>query len=83
MHAIADRPPFVYAVKSLLELIPFLFFIPGVRVFMSERLSPDLLERFFGCQRQRGATHKSLSDPLSPLQQDCVATDAGLYPGIQ
>ena len=46
------------AVKSLLELIPYLLSIPGVKVFLSERLSQDPLERFFG-QRQRGGTHEN------------------------
>ena len=47
------------AVKSLLELIPHLYSIPGVKVFLSEKLSQDPLERFFGCQRQRGGTHEN------------------------
>ena len=34
-------------------------FIPGVKVFLSERLCHDPLERFFGCQRQRGATYEN------------------------
>ena len=46
-------------VKSLLELIPYLFSIPGVKVFLSERLCQDPLEQFFGCQRQRGGTHEN------------------------
>ena len=33
-----------------------LFTIPGVTVFLSEKLSQDPLEKFFGCQRQRGGT---------------------------
>ena len=32
------------------------FAIPGVKVFLSEKLSQDTLEKFFGCQRQRGGT---------------------------
>ena len=46
-------------VKSLLELIPYLFSIPGVKVFLSERLCQGPLEQFFGCQRQRGGTHEN------------------------
>ena len=46
-------------VKSLLELIPYIFSIPGVKVFLSERLCQDPLELFFGCQRQCGGTHEN------------------------
>ena len=45
-------------VKSLLELIPYIFSIPGVKVFLSEAV-PGSLELFFGCQRQRGGTHEN------------------------
>ena len=48
------------SVKSLLELIPYLFSIPGVKVFLSERLcQEDPLELFFGCQSQCGGTHEN------------------------
>ena len=47
----------VFIVHSLLELIPFLFSIPGVTCFLSEKLSQDTLEKFFGCQRQKGTTN--------------------------
>ena len=47
-------------VKSLLELIPYIFSIPGVKVFLSERLCQDPLNYiFFGCQKQRGGTHEN------------------------
>ena len=46
-----------FAVSSLLELVPYLFSLPGVKVFLTERLCQDPLEKFFGCQRQRGGTH--------------------------
>ena len=39
-----------------MELTQYLFTIPGVKLFLSERLSQDPLEKFFGCQRQRGGT---------------------------
>lgn len=48
-------PPFT--VCSLLELVPYLFSLPGVKVFLTERLCQDPLEKFFGNQRQRGGTH--------------------------
>ena len=30
--------------------------IPGVKVFLSEKISQDTLEKFFGCQHQSGGT---------------------------
>ena len=45
-----------HAVRSFIELTKMLFTIPGVTVFLSEKLSQDPLEKFFGCQRQRGGT---------------------------
>ena len=48
MHA------FVHSVKSFVELVKYILQIPGVKFFLSERISQDPLENFFGCQRQRG-----------------------------
>ena len=48
-------------VLSFTELVPFLFSIDGVKVFLSEHLSQDPLEKFFGCQRQRGGPHDNPS----------------------
>lgn len=45
-----------HTVHSFIELSKYLFTIPGVKVFLSEKLSQDPLEKFFGCQRQRGGT---------------------------
>lgn len=45
---------FTPVVHSFLELIPIIFKIPGVVCFMTEKLSQDPLEKFFGCQRQQG-----------------------------
>lgn len=39
---------------SFIELTEFVFTIPEVKVFLSEKVSQDPLEKFFGCQRQRG-----------------------------
>jgi len=44
-------------VKSFVELVRFLFTVPGVKVFLSRRLCQDPLEKFFGCQRQKGGAH--------------------------
>ena len=38
-------------VPSFVELIRFLLGIPGVDVFLSEKISQDPLEKFFGLQR--------------------------------
>jgi len=46
-------------VKSFTELVPQLFAIPGVKVFLSERINQDPLEKFFGCQRQRGGWNEN------------------------
>ena len=43
-----------YTVNSFLELIPFLLKLPGVTYFLTEKLSQDPLEKFFGCQRHSG-----------------------------
>ena len=45
--------------KSFLELTKYIFTIPGVKFFLSERLSQDPIENFFGCQRQRGRTSEN------------------------
>ena len=46
-------------VRSFLELVPYLFTIPGVKAFLSEKLCQDPLEKFFGCQRQRGRVNEN------------------------
>ena len=43
--------------KSFVELVRYVFTIPGVSSFLSQRICQDPLERFFGCQRQRGGAH--------------------------
>ena len=42
-----------------MEFIPYIFKIPGVTSFLSEKLSQDPLEKFFGRQRQRGRTNEN------------------------
>ena len=39
---------------SFVELVKYLFTIPDVTSFLSEKLCQDPLEKFFGSQRQRG-----------------------------
>ncbi|KAL5491933.1 hypothetical protein EMCRGX_G017309 [Ephydatia muelleri] len=43
-------------VNSFVELVQYLFTLDGVESFLSQKISQDPLEKFFGCQRQRGAT---------------------------
>ena len=62
---------FVITANSFLELVDYIFKIPGVKVFFNEQLSQDPLEKFFGCQRQRGKTNENPS-----VQQFCKNTQA-------
>ena len=48
---------FFYTVHSFISLIRYIFTIPGVKVFLSSKICQDPVEKFFGCQRQRGGTH--------------------------
>ena len=43
--------------SSFVEVIQYLFKIPEVKLFLSNRLCQDPLEKFFGQQRQRGGAH--------------------------
>lgn len=45
------------AVKSFVELVRYLFSLPDVKVLLSEKICQDPLEKFFGCQRQRGGAN--------------------------
>jgi len=47
---------FTHTVQSFVELVKYVLQIPGVKFFLSEKISQDPLENFFGCQRQRGRT---------------------------
>ena len=44
-----------------MEIVQYIFTIPGVSSFLIERLCQDPLKKFFGCQCQRGATNENLS----------------------
>ena len=61
----------VIAVNSFVELVHYIMKIPGITVFFSERLSQDPLEKFFGCQRQRGKTNENPN-----VQQFCKNSQA-------
>ena len=51
----------VYQLTSFVELVQYLFTMPGVSLFLSNRICQDPLENFFGQQRQRGRTHENPS----------------------
>ena len=40
-----------------MDLVKYIFTLPGVKVFLSRKICQDPLEKFFGCQRQIGGTH--------------------------
>ncbi len=44
-----------------MELVEYVFTIPGVTVFLSNRICQDPLENFFGRQRQRGRVNENPS----------------------
>ena len=46
----------ISTVKSFVEIVQYILKIPGAKFFLSERISQDPLENFFGVQRQRGRT---------------------------
>lgn len=52
-----------------MELVKYLFSLPDVNCFLSEHVSQDPLEKFFGCQRQRGGTSDNPN-----LQEFCKNT---------
>ena len=54
-----------------MELVNYIFQIPGVKAFLSEKLCQDPLEKFFGCQRQRGGVNDNPN-----VQQFCANTQA-------
>lgn len=47
-----------------MDLVKYIFTIPGVTSFLSNKICQDPLEKFFGCQRQRGGanTHPNVAD---------------------
>ena len=54
---------FSLVVNAFVELIEYLFRIPDVSVFLSNRICQDPLENFFGVQRQRGRVNENPSAP--------------------
>ena len=48
-----------FTVKSFMELVKYVFTIPGVEIFYSNKLCQDDLENFFAQQHQRGCSHEN------------------------
>jgi len=49
-----------FIVSSFVELIPYLFEkVPGICSFLSARINQDVLENFFGMQRQAGRANQN------------------------
>ena len=48
-----------HAVTSFVELVPVLFQISGVKVFLSDRVNQDPLEKHFGRLRQQGRANQN------------------------
>ena len=48
-----------FTVRAFVELVRYIFKFPGVKYFLSERICQDPLEKFFGCQRQRGRVNEN------------------------
>ena len=46
-------------VSSFTEFLPYIFQIKEVTCFLSEKLSQNPLEKFFGCQRQKGRANEN------------------------
>ena len=51
--------PTVFSVPSFVEMVRYLFDVEGVKFFLSEHISQDPSEKFFGCQRQRGRVNEN------------------------
>ena len=49
----------VSTVRSMIDLVKYLFTLPGVSFFLTERINQDPLEKFFGMQRQRGRVNEN------------------------
>lgn len=49
----------LYIAHSFVDLVRYIFTIPGVKAFLSQKICQDPVEKFFGCQRQRGGTNEN------------------------
>ena len=57
--------------KSFVDMVKYLFTLKGVKFFLSEKISQDPLEKFFGNQRQRGGVNENPT-----VQEFCKNTQA-------
>ena len=55
--------------KSFVDMVTYLFTLKGVKFFLSEKISQDPLEKFFGNQRQRGGVNENPT-----VQEFCKTT---------
>ena len=62
----------IITANSFIDLVHFIFTIPGVKSFLSEHISQDPLEKYFGRQRQRGNTHEN------PTSQEFLKNNGAL-----
>ena len=64
-----------------MELVPIIFSIPGVTCFLTEKLSQDPLEKFFGCQCQHGRTNDNpkVFEFLKNTQSLCVIDSINIH----
>ena len=64
---------YLFTANSFVELIRYLFKVPGVKIFFSRTLCQDPLENIFECQRQRGVLMTILlSKNFSKTQALCI-----------
>ena len=61
----------IITAKSFIDLVRYLFSVPGVKSFLSRRLCQDPLEKLFGLQRQIGRTHDNTT--VKEFQQNIQA----------
>ena len=47
--------------NSFIDLVKYVFTVPGVSVFFSRKICQDPLVKFFGCQRQISTTHDNIN----------------------
>ena len=59
MHDVHNYNNYYVLVNSFVELVEYIFTIPGVTVFLSNCICQDPIENFFGQQRQRGRVNEN------------------------
>ena len=68
--------------KAFVELVQYLFTIPGVKVFLSEKVSQDPIEKFFGCQRQRGRVNENPNAQKFMKNTQALRVINGMCPNV-